>query len=352
MKRPPNKEHPERLFGPLPEWGLLHFHAHLRPLPEFPALTHVHEAVCAPDHALRPHTHETFEICYIHAGRGEWTAQGRTYLLKPGDLYITKPGEIHHGRTDPRHPYHLFVVGIDPAALPLNAGVVARRALPAGDKDRGPERNASVPVWDAPARDVSRAVSEARTLEADFYALKERVIPGSEGIEQIYRRLLAELDAPCGTDAKARALKVMLVQAMLVELLVFIARCYAARRGKLSSPLPGRTPTRAAFQELLAWLRSRLADPPALAEMAGRVRLSPAHFAVVFKRQTGRTPLEFMTSERIEEAARRLKAPGGVHITDIALDLGFSSSQYFSLVFKKQKGCTPGQFRKRTADEG
>ena len=86
-----------RFFGPhLPQ--VAHFHAHERPLPEFPALTHVHEAICAPAHFLAPHTHEIYELCYIHAGRGEWHAGGRNYPLQPGDLYITKPGEVHGGR--------------------------------------------------------------------------------------------------------------------------------------------------------------------------------------------------------------------------------------------------------------
>ena len=37
--------------------------------------------------------------------------------------------------------------------------------------------------------------------------------------------------------------------------------------------------------------------------------------------------------------------PGEPEITEIALDCGFSSSTYFSTVFRRYVGCTPRQWR-------
>jgi AraC-like DNA-binding protein/quercetin dioxygenase-like cupin family protein len=339
---------PQRFYGPHPQGGIAHFHSHQQPLPEFPALTHVGEAVCGPTHFLHQHIHETFEICYIHAGRGEWDALGQKYTLNPGDLYIVKPGEVHGGRTDKTHPYHIFALGIDPSALPYAPEPMkaAARAKPSRKLIEHHKSN-GVPIYNAPLRDISQAVDEAGALNDDFGALNERVIPGGQGIEQIYRRILAELDTPDDGNANSRTLKIMMVQALLVELLVFIARRYVAHRQSIKTSLPKRVPERSEIQELQAWLRSRLADPPALPEMAERVGLSPAHFAVVFKQETGMTPLEFVTSARIDEAGARLRSGSRVNVTDVALDLGFSSSQYFSLVFKRLKGCTPREWQKR-----
>jgi len=312
-----------RHYGPRLEHQLKFFHAHELPLPEFPALSHVHESHCAPGHHLQPHQHPIYEFCYIHSGRGGWWAEGHTYRLGPGDLYITKPGEVHGGRTDPADPFQIFVCGIDPAALPL--AWLPKPALP------GPEG------------DLGEAYRQARSLDDDFRALDLRVIPNAQGIEGVYRRLLAELDQPHEPGTPGRALRLMMVQALLVELLVFAARRYADHRRQIGPPLPAATGAR--FLEVQRWARGRLAEPPSLGEMAEKAGFAPAHFAVLFKQETGETPLEFVTRTRIEAAAQRLRGQPEAGVTAIAMELGFSSSQYFSLVFKKVWGCTPSEWQ-------
>jgi len=338
-----------RICGPHPEWGMKHFHCHSHPFEEFPALTHVHEVICDKSHKIGQHIHETFEISYIHSGRGFWNAEGQTYHLKPGDIYIIRPGEIHGGHTDPDDPYHVFVLGIDPSALSIMRNGLNKPALLA--PPRSPEllqriaetKAHGVPVLDAPTNEFSQAVVEAEVLNDEFRALQQRVIPGGRGLEAPWRRVLAELDT-VPADAAARGLKLMMVQALLIELLVSIARVYSAHHQQVATvALPPAK--REDIRRLQVWLASRLAQPPSLSEMAEHIGMSPAHLAVVFKQETGLTPLEYMTGLRIEEAARRLRQPGEVSITDIALELGFSSSQYFSLVFKKVKGCSPSEFR-------
>jgi AraC-like DNA-binding protein len=326
-----------RRYGSFPEWQLARFHGHNQPLPEFPALSHVHEGVALAGHDLPPHAHPHFEICYIHAGKGLWFAEGQQYKLKAGDIYITKPGEIHGGKTDPRDPYHIFALCLDLSALP-------QAPFGAGSSHK---KLTAKSAGTAAQRDVASAVCETQAFHEGFAALDRRVIPGGAGLETCFRRLLQELDAPAQAGQKSRAWKVLVVQALLVELLVFVARRCAAHteRRKPEGPLP--LPGRPKFQELLAWLGERVADPPTLSEMAEFCDLSPAHFAVAFKRETGATPLEAVTRLRIEAAAVRLAAPGRASVTDVALDLGFSSAQYFSLVFRKVKGCAPTEWRRK-----
>ncbi|MBA3845560.1 MAG: helix-turn-helix transcriptional regulator, partial [Planctomycetes bacterium] len=89
-----------------------------------------------------------------------------------------------------------------------------------------------------------------------------------------------------------------------------------------------------------------LDTPPTLAEMAAWAGVSPGHLALRFKRVYGRTPLEHVTRLRIEEAARRLRDDPRDSVTDVALDLGFCSSQYFAEVFKRVQGVTPSAWRR------
>jgi AraC-like DNA-binding protein len=163
------------------------------------------------------------------------------------------------------------------------------------------------------------------------------VIHGAHGFEALGRRLLAELDRK-DEDPRLRELCLIATQALLVELAVFVTRVAIEEESRAA-----RAPD---LRKGLAWLPTRLADPPSPGEMAEHVGLSPAHLAVVCKRELGRTPHEHVTELRLAEAARRLRETDAP-VTVIALDLGFASSQYFAAVFKRTRGVTPSEWRGR-----
>ena len=56
--------------------------------------------------------------------------------------------------------------------------------------------------------------------------------------------------------------------------------------------------------------------------------------------------MEYGLRLKIEKANHLLNA-NKRSITDIAYDLGFSSSQYFATVFKRYQSITPGEYRLR-----
>ncbi len=74
------------------------------------------------------------------------------------------------------------------------------------------------------------------------------------------------------------------------------------------------------------------------------------HQARVFKRVFGATPLQYVTSLRLERA-KNLLCRTSTRITEIAQKLGFTDVGYFSKLFHKHVGQSPGQFRKSQLDE-
>ncbi len=308
-----------REHGPQPASGFRFLHAHHgRPLPELP-LDHVDEAVCDATHVRAPHSHITLELLYVLSGRMIRTAGGQRTVIGPGDFFINPPREPHGAAADPADPPHVFAIGVDPVVLttPLAAPLATR--------------------------DLGLAAAQATALVEIDPPFERRAIHGGQGAEVIYRRLLAELDRIESADPRRRALGVAQVQALIVELFVFAARCSLAEPAPMIEPHP---PEREALRRLIGWLEGRLCDPPSLSEMAARAGLSTAHFTVVFRREIGATPLEYLTQRRIEAAGRALLEPGAT-ITRVAHAFGFSTSQYFSLVFRKVKGCTPRDWRLR-----
>ena len=72
--------------------------------------------------------------------------------------------------------------------------------------------------------------------------------------------------------------------------------------------------------------------------------LSTSHFRRVFKKECGESFSQYLTAQRIMQAKLLLKNLQ-VSINDIALELGFNDSNYFSTVFRKSEGISPREFR-------
>lgn len=288
-------------IGPRPDLGYSYLHEHLRPLPQTPVVIHLSEAACTPGQVRDQHAHRCHEICYVMRGRGERRGAGGAAEVGPGDVVIVPPGEDHGARADRRDPYHYFALGLDASLLG----------------------------------------------EDGLDVLDRRLVRNAAGAEGIFRRMLAEFDRCEEGDERARRLTLAMIKALLVELLVFIGR-----RDRLADAAPGsfsRPPSRPEFQELARWLRTRLAAPPALAEMAARCRLTPAHFTTAFRRDVGVPPMSYLATLRVDAAARRLIDDRRRPVTAVALDLGFASSQHFAQVFRRVAGCTPSAWRERHA---
>ncbi|MEO0452916.1 MAG: AraC family transcriptional regulator [Verrucomicrobiota bacterium] len=77
--------------------------------------------------------------------------------------------------------------------------------------------------------------------------------------------------------------------------------------------------------------------------IAEALNLSRAHFMREFKKGAGQTVNQFLTHFRIEQAKRMLAEKT---VTETAFDVGFNDSNYFSTVFKKTTGVSPGEFQK------
>ena len=55
--------------------------------------------------------------------------------------------------------------------------------------------------------------------------------------------------------------------------------------------------------------------------------------------------IEYLNRCRIDAACRLLRERQNMTVTRVAMSCGFSSSQYFAAVFRRQLGCTPRTFR-------
>ena len=93
------------------------------------------------------------------------------------------------------------------------------------------------------------------------------------------------------------------------------------------------------------YLSTHLTQEIRTEDVAEAVGVSPYHLSRLFKALTGQTMREYLTNARIE-AAKQLLAASDRSLPQIASLLRFCDQSYFTCIFRKQTGITPGQYRK------
>ena len=86
---------------------------------------------------------------------------------------------------------------------------------------------------------------------------------------------------------------------------------------------------------------------PSVKMFADKCCLSPNYFGDLVKKETGKTPVEYIQAKVIDVAKEELHSTDDT-ITEIAYRLGFQSSQHFNRYFKRITSLTPTEFRKRS----
>ncbi len=81
-----------------------------------------------------------------------------------------------------------------------------------------------------------------------------------------------------------------------------------------------------------------------LISVAKEVYISPNHLSTMFSRETGETFINYITRLRLEQAKVLLKTTD-MRTADIAYEVGYNDTHYFSYVFKKNTGLTPKGYR-------
>lgn len=106
---------------------------------------------------------------------------------------------------------------------------------------------------------------------------------------------------------------------------------------------------RSTLRTQLCSARDRLREPGErihLTAIARQAHLSTGELIRRFAAFFGETPHQFRVRERIE-TAKRLLARGDMSVTDVCMEVGFSSVGSFSALFARRVGVSPSAYRAR-----
>ncbi len=242
------------------------------------------------------------EVHYCVRGRQVWQIAGEEYHTRGGDMFVAMPGEEH---------------GIGEH--------VQERMLVYWIRLRLPSKASSGKFLNLPKKFVKPMLDKLSGLRPD-----SRVFKASGQIQRLFNEvILAEAHAEAATKPFA-------VLMGLMELVAEIVRCIEGVQAKRKT---------GDIAAVLKHIDEHIEDINLLtnSELASCANLSHSQFYAKFRQQIGMSPAEYVLHRKIKQA-EKLLATGLHSVTDVAMVLGFSSSQYFSTVFKKYTNKHPHDY--------
>ena len=97
------------------------------------------------------------------------------------------------------------------------------------------------------------------------------------------------------------------------------------------------------IKDSILYIRNNVHRDLSLAEVAGKIGVGQTYLSSLFKKETGKNFVFYVTELKINLAKEMLC--GDMLIYEIADKLGFENGNYFSKVFKKYSGVTAEQYR-------
>ena len=144
-----------------------------------------------------------------------------------------------------------------------------------------------------------------------------------------------------GVDKHSKTLLVNHIELLLNYCMRFYERQFITR-GKTNRDVLTR------FENLLdEYFESALAEQdglPTVKYFADKLCLSSNYFGDMFKKETGKSPQEYIQEKVIELAKERISDTADT-VSQIAYSLGFQYPQHFCRLFKRRVGYTPSEYR-------
>ena len=173
----------------------------------------------------------------------------------------------------------------------------------------------------------------ARDGDVEFHTLMAFEDPA---ITYILRAMQTALSGRC---ARSRLYDEALATALVSHLLSH----YMVRPIKQEHPTGGLPVAR--LRRVLDYIEAHLGEDTSLRQLAELVRLSPDHFATLFRQSIGLPPHRYVLERRVARA-KDLLARSPLSLAEIGYALGYTSQAHFITMFRRLAGLPPGAYRK------
>ena len=236
-----------------------------------------------------PHSHSHMELFFIVAGKGQFLIQDQLYPVNVNNLVIINPNVPHTEVSLNAQPLEYIVLGIEGTELAANV------------------------------------TANGQFCILDHYESAE--------ISSCMRNILREM------EQKATGYEDV-CQAFLEILIIRLMRSTSLAVPSEPQTVPGNRQCTAVRRYIDLHFKESLT----LEQLAEESHMNKFYLSHAFKQQYGISPISYLIQRRLNES-KYLLAETDLSVSQIAQLLGFSSSSYFSQLFRKAESISPREYR-------
>lgn len=255
------------------------------------------------------HYHDYIELLYGLDGDASVWHSGRSYTLKSGDLVVINSREPHTVTSNQGQSSYIVIKFMPQILYAAEQSVFEFKYI------------------------IPFIVDDDRY---DKIFLKSEI--ENSDIPEIMKEIILEW------EKKEYGYEVALRIYVIKIVLWLIRRWHAENEENNSDAADESSYAIRSIQKSIEYARENFNTATTL-EAAEKCNLSYSYFSRIFKKVMKKSFTEYVNHIRITEA-QRLLIGTDKSITDIAFDIGFSTTSYFIECFKAQTSITPKQFRK------
>ena len=263
-----------------------------------------------PQPAFESHSHEFAELVIVIGGKGKHVTGQDSWEITTGDVFVIT-GSREHEYRDLKN-LRLVNILYQPDQLKMR-------------------------LMDLPSVPGYHALFTLEPTWKPRQLAKGRLRLNARELAQILESV-DKLDHELGTREPGFG---FMARAAFMQIIGLLSRCY----GRNPSP-DGKALLR--IGEALSHLENHIHLPVNLEKLASIANMSQRSFLRIFRSATGTSPIAWQLNQRIQRACSMLRS-SDKRITEIAFDVGFNDSNYFTRKFRQATGFTPREYRLRKA---
>ncbi len=256
------------------------------------------------------HWHNSFELIEVVEGKFFCNVDGSEFLINKGNICIINRGRLHHIYTEDRNAFKCRkkTIIFNPDYFIKDQNIYEKYILPLLEKD----------AFAHIQFNIKKGIGlDINTLMKEIEALED--------------------EKPIGYELEEYSL--------IYKVIRYLYLAYQSSKQSIHTAYDANVQIQ---RNMTSFIHEHFGSKIGLEDIAEAGQVSKSTCIRLFHKYTGKSPIDFLNSYRLQMSAEKLVATSE-QITEIAYACGFGQPSYFNRLFLKEYNITPNQYRKQHA---